>query len=514
MSYLSISTTHPPKHSKKRGFALLVAVLAALILGVFSWSPAYAILCTVDPAGGGTYLTIQDAVDDAGCDPIEIVAGTYVENVVISRNVTLRGAGVVTTVIDGGGVDTTVLIDDPNVTVYLVDLRINNGAAVEGGGVYNWGTLYMLRTAVHGNSVTLGGGGIYNRGTLTLRDSFVQGNDAPNYSGGGIYNGPYASVLTIIDSAVRGNSAGHGGGIYSVSEDSIISIESSVVANNVGTSLSAAGGGINSNGTITITNSTVRGNEAFNGGGIYVAGHGNLFMEDSTVRGNVTLNGGGGGGIYGAEAFPGPSTANLTITSSLIKNNDGFGPGGGIYSSGALTMTNSTLSGNSAGSYGGGIYVDEGPVLLDSVTITDNSAHNNLFAYPAGDGGGISNLFAAPVTVTNSIIAGNFDNTIAGAIHPDCSGNFISGWYNLIGDDTGCVGFVNGVNFDQVGTSLAPINPMLNPLANNGGPTQTHQLQLGSPAIDTGNPACPATDQRGAPRPIGLGCDIGAFEHQ
>jgi hypothetical protein len=510
----------PSKRAWGRGGILLVAVLAALILSGFLWSPAHAILCVVDPGGGGTHLTIQDAVDDAACEPIVIVAGTYVENVVISRDVTLLGSGMGTTIIDGGGVDTAVLINDPSATVYMSDLRITNGAAVDGGGVYNWGTLYMLRTRVHGNTVTSGGGGIYNRGTLTLEDSFIQGNDAPSYVGGGIYNGPYASVLTIIDSQITYNTAGAGGGIYAGDEDNIITIEDSIIAYNIGTVITAAGGGINSNGIINITNSKIFGNEAFTGAGVYVSGDGNLFMEDSTVGGNETVNGGAGGGIYGAEAlFDAPNAASLTITSSLIKNNIGFGDGGGIYSSGALTMTNSTVSGNSAGSDGGGIYVHAGPILLDSVTVTNNSAHTNPIAYATGDGGGIADPFGSYVEVTNSIIAGNFDFTTPvfwWDIHPDCSGNYLSGGYNLIGDDSGCIGFFNGVNFDQAGTSLAPINPLLAPLANYGGPTQTHRLQAGSLAINTGNPACPATDQRGQPRPapLGMGCDTGAFERQ
>jgi hypothetical protein len=99
------------------------------------------------------------------------------------------------------------------------------------------------------------------------------------------------------------------------------------------------------------------------------------------------------------------------------------------------------------------------------------------------------------------------------------SGAFTSGGHNLIGDGTGSTGFVNGVNGDQVGTAVNPIDPMLAPLANNGGPTKTHALLVGSPAIDRGdNTGAPATDQRGVGRPRdGDGnasriVDIGAFE--
>jgi hypothetical protein len=99
------------------------------------------------------------------------------------------------------------------------------------------------------------------------------------------------------------------------------------------------------------------------------------------------------------------------------------------------------------------------------------------------------------------------------------SGDFTSGGHNLIGDGTGSTGFVNGVNGDMVGTAANPIDPRLGPLANNGGPTQTHALLAGSPAIDHGdNTNAPATDQRGVARPRdgdhngSRAVDIGAFE--
>jgi hypothetical protein len=93
--------------------------------------------------------------------------------------------------------------------------------------------------------------------------------------------------------------------------------------------------------------------------------------------------------------------------------------------------------------------------------------------------------------------------------------------YNLLGQDEGCAGLVNGVNGDKVGTAASPINPLLGPLTGNGGATQTHALFQGSPAIDAGSPqvpggggfgACAATDQRNVGRPIGAQCDMGAYE--
>jgi len=104
---------------------------------------------------------------------------------------------------------------------------------------------------------------------------------------------------------------------------------------------------------------------------------------------------------------------------------------------------------------------------------------------------------------------------------PDCAGTLTSGGYNLIGDDTGCTGFTNGVNGDQVGVTGATVEPTLGPLQDNGGCTLTRLPQSGSPVIDAIPPArcLVTTDQRGQGRPADGGtgrayCDVGAVEAQ
>jgi uncharacterized repeat protein (TIGR01451 family)/CSLREA domain-containing protein len=185
------------------------------------------------------------------------------------------------------------------------------------------------------------------------------------------------------------------------------------------------------------------------------------------------------------------------------------GYGGGIYNSGAMTVTNSTISGNQVLSYdgeradGGGIRHAAGSLTLDNVTVGGNVSTRY--------GGGVFANTGLTVTVRNSIIAGNFSlDTISPTL--DCSGHFYSAGYNLIGDDTGCTGFMDGVNGDRVG-----VDPLLAGLADNGGPTPTRALYDGSPAIDNGscsdtggNPV--TADQRGISRPQGSGCDVGALE--
>ena len=132
-------------------------------------------------------------------------------------------------------------------------------------------------------------------------------------------------------------------------------------------------------------------------------------------------------------------------------------------------------------------------------TITGNVAET-------GSGGGIHNVTATSELV-NTIIAGN-----TAATGPDCGGDgtLISQANNLVGSGTGC---------PSSGPGDVTVNPaevfieLLGPLQNNGGPTRTHALLPDSPALDAGDDAAaPTTDQRGVPRPQGLGSDIGAFE--
>ena len=139
---------------------------------------------------------------------------------------------------------------------------------------------------------------------------------------------------------------------------------------------------------------------------------------------------------------------------------------------------------------------------LEHVTISGNLSYT--------PGGGVFNT--GVVTITNSLISGNSSRYQASP-SSDCYGTFGSGGYNLIGDATGCTGFTDGVNNDQVGS-----DPLLAPLADNGGTTLTRALYQGSPAIDaipSGTNGCfiiYTVDQRGVTRPQSSGCDIGALE--
>jgi hypothetical protein len=184
------------------------------------------------------------------------------------------------------------------------------------------------------------------------------------------------------------------------------------------------------------------------------------------------------------------------------------GRGGAIGNYGVLILTNSTFSGNSSGADGlaggilnGGLFQSPGFLFINNSTLADNTARQ-------GNGGGIFNVNGSNVVIRNSILA----NKAGG----NCHGDITSKGYNLSSDDSCSLnreGDING------------LDPLLGPLRDNGGPTQTRALLPGSPAIDAGNPnGCTVenghllkTDQRGKPRPDKEdpgGCDIGAYESQ
>jgi CSLREA domain-containing protein len=268
-------------------------------------------------------------------------------------------------------------------------------------------------------------------------------------------------------------------------------------------------------GDVYIVNCLISNNRAFYGAGI-ASDSGNVHLVNSTVRANTADT--YGGGIY---------SNSLSVRSSTISNNLAPQYGGGIYSQGSVSIINSIITGNVAYQsncnpptycYGGGIaHQSSSPLIIRDSTIASNSSQ---------DGGGIWSNSTAAKQITNSIIA---DNTTTYA-YPDVYGsNYNSLGNNLIGKIDFATGFTNGVNGDIVGTIATPINPMLGPLQDNGGPTFTRALLPGSPAINAGNNATavdhengnvPLTvDQRGLPR-ISTNnssnsiVDIGAFEKQ
>lgn len=281
------------------------------------------------------------------------------------------------------------------------------------------------------------------------------------------------------------------------------------------------GGGIRNNGTLTINNSVISENIShWMGGGIFT--YGTLTINNTLIDGNsagqIGHTGGGGGG--GIQNYSGTTTLNnSTVSGNTLL---GLFDGSGIHSFATLILNNSTVSNNTYSpsiNYTASIYTWLGSITINNTTISGNAGAGVLGINLSVNNSTISNNLHGingTATLTNSIVANNINN--------DCTSTITSDGYNLIGNNSGCT--FSATIGDLVGTSLSPIDPKLGPLQNNGGPTFTHALLWGSPAIDAGNPAAPSnagdacfsTDQRGVTRPIddnvvvGAVCDIGAYE--
>ncbi len=526
-------------------------------------------------SGGNCTLraAIQQANATAGTDTINFsVNGTInltgaLPDVTSNVSIVGPGSGLLTVRRDTGG-NYRIFTIVNGVTASISGLTVSNGRSADGapgspfgnlgtggGGVSNAGTLTLTGCVFNGNATGNGGagspsptvsdsfgggggrgGGVYNKGTLTMTDCAVTsnrtGNGAPagyagsGGAGGGVYNDQ--GSLTLIGCVVSGNvtgtgadgsnagasggSGGSGGGLFS--DAGTLNVSNSVFSNNVtgnGAGTSGAGGhggGISSGGFTSLTTTSVLTN---------------VVVKDNRT-GDASPNGSVGQGGFGGGIFNGGRmtvngltvSGNVTGTSATI----GGGVGGGIDNSGTLNMANATISGNTTngpGGAGAGLW-NAGTANLTNCTI----AFNTSAAGFGGTGIHVFNDFYT-VNIRNSIVARNARTGVTNA--PDVSGpNLNSQGYNIIGVVSGDQsGFTNGVNFDQVGTTAAPIDPLLGPLADNGGPSQTHALLAGSPALDRGSNtlakdadgnALP-TDQRGAGRIDSSThlVDIGAFEY-
>jgi hypothetical protein len=303
-------------------------------------------------------------------------------------------------------------------------------------------------------------------------------------------------------------------------------------------------GGLTLTGGRTIGNNVNFFDTTFSGGAIRSLTTGNLTLDQSTVSGNSTEGTGAhGGGIF--------SNGTATLTESTVSGNSTAGyvaPGGGIMSRVAVTLTESTVSGNSTagdsamgggiGSFfgsvtltqstvsgnstagdsarGGGIYSFYGSVTLIQSTVTDNHA---LAATAMG--GGVFQFNSSsnhPFSISDSIVAGNTAGGGGADLVPDPQST-LSVNYSLIGVADGLT-FAGNVG-NLTGSAASPLDPQLDPLGDNGGPTETHALLAGSPAIDMGDPTAtpgmadvPLFDQRGNNfgRVQNGRIDIGAFE--
>ena len=457
--------------------------------------------------------------------------------------------------------------------VQLAYLNIINGriTVFQGGaGILHQGNSLEVLTSVISNNISTNGyaGGIQASGAITIADTTFFSNTA-DY-GGGLTS---FSTVSVSGSSFISNTALYGGGI--LAEGGVVTVQNSSISNNMtiydgagiqvesdttlflqDSSLQSnisgrSGGGVYNGGLLYVTNTTFQYNEAQEGGGLFnsyppdggapgvatvsestfdqnqavfgteafffpgfgggVFNGGEITVTHSTLSSNTAENA-GGGFANGDIDDPNYPTAAAFMMYTTLQGNSSIGNGGGVFNAGDAQLFNSTLSGNSADMDGGGIhntfYYVTGTMTIDYATVVSNTADAN--GDNEGNGGGLYVSMGA-VTISDSVLSTNSDLTPAGA--DDCgfmSGTAVSGGYNLLGLNTGCT--------FAIATDLQNNSPMLEPLAYNGGSTDTHYPLFGSPVLDyipSGTNQCNITvvdDQRDSFRPINNLCDIGAVE--
>lgn len=509
-------------------------------------------------ADAGGACTLRAAIEEANSNSID----TDTINISVTGTINLTGPlpEITTMIINGPGSG-------------LLTVRRNTGgdyrilsvfpgpATISGLTVTNGKTPDGTAGPGEGNPGGIGAGILLQAlHTVTLSDVVVTGNRTGNGGTGGSSTGGWGGfgggiaaggtvILTNVtvsnnftgngNTGAFGGSGGRGGGIFS---SATLTMTNCTVSGNTtgdgaaGTNAGASGGGggdgagifINGSG-VTMTNVIVTGNRSGNataggsgghGAGMIVMPRMSAIIVNSTFSNNTTGNGGGGTAGQGGRGGGLENHGFMTIRESTFAGNttgnagasggDSGGHGGGISNTGNLQVSNSTVSGNSTGgfnSHGGGIW-NIGTLSLRTSTVTGNAAvshsGNGIYQSPFSS--------RPPLSLSNTIVAQNIGG-------PDTFGPFTSSGHNLIGNADDSTGFISS---DLTGTTATPLDALLGPLADNGGPTLTHALLAESPALDAGDNSKAndlATDQRGAARiadSLDAGTiatvDIGAYE--
>ena len=528
-----------------QAFTAVALMAASLALAVASPTPALAAgpttlyvaagangtACSQAQPCGSIQAAATSADAFAGAVQIDVGPGTYTENDTVpatsspawsSLSIDGSGAGT-TTIVSPTPTGGTVLTASSGV-VSLSGLTITGGKATLGGGINDTAlSLTVSDSDIVGNVASAQGGGIYQTfplqgATLTLTNDLISNNSGGEY-GGGVDMGRYANLIAS-DDTISNNTALYGGGVYGPYASSTFS-NASILGN--------VGGGINS-GNLQITNSDISNNiQGLNfGAGGGVAGDGLTTITDSTISGNINMRDGGGisatgtfvgdiiennqttegdgGGIYGGNSVATNDVIayNRALGGGQLLNSKGKGGGADLTG----TMANDTIVGNSSSlGLGGGVYGEGDPPpaiplnLIDD-TIADNSA-------PAGSG--VAGIYDS---ATGTVISDNVGS-------PNCLSFVADGGYNLESDKFFSCGFAP--KYGGSPTSLAGVDPGLESLANNGGPTATMAITSSSVAHDaiplsnalcTGSTSGPSVDQRGVSRTRGsaTGCDMGAYQ--
>ena len=417
-------------------------------------------------------------------------------------------------VVTGSGVDASAILDsltisDGNADGYALDFYNL------GGGMYNVSGSPTLTNIIFSNNIAQFGGGMYNieNSNPSLTDVTFSNNYA-YISAGGMSNRNNSSP-TLTSVTFSGNSAeNNGGGMFNFFQSNPILNDVVFSGNTVNAEDGRGGGMFNQQFSSPILTNVIfdSNSSGWIAGGMYSDFHSSPSLTEVTFSNNSAIV---AGGMYNADSSN-PILTNVNFVGNFINNDWGVG-GGMANQANSPTLTNVTFSNNSAPDQGGGMFNYESSPTLTNVTFSGNSVTSL-----EGEGGGMFNNFGTP-TLTNVTFTGNSAIVSGGGIASSSSTPIITNsilWGNTPDQISGLAAVTySDVQGSWAGTGNISQNPLLGPLADNGGFTQTHALGVGSPAIDAGDPTnCPATDQRGFPRPIdgdglnGPRCDMGAYE--
>lgn len=278
----------------------LYTFLPFLVVALIWWGlaslaavQAYSAEC---PVPSVPHPTIQSAVADTNCHTIQLTDPLYIENVTITRSLSIYGSGMYSTTVDGAASGTVFKIE-PGLMVTITDMSVTNGSNTNGGGIHNmFSYLKLWQVQVFSNAGSYAGGGIFNdyNSILEIANSAIHHNTA--VIGGGVYNGGLVDIsnsqMTITGSVIYSNAAtsGSGGGLYNNLEAQTDIANSTISFNRAG----SAGGGLENLGFISMMNLTINGNDSPFGGGLFNSGQitvGNTIIANSPNGSNCVLSG-------------------------------------------------------------------------------------------------------------------------------------------------------------------------------------------------------------------------------
>jgi hypothetical protein len=541
----------PPAHSSRIGSHNRTRAQLAIGTSRLPRGGATLAVTTCDDAGPGS---LREAIGLAAAgdtiDLTTLTCGTItLETGVLATSAStleLDGPGETLLAIDGNGASQ--VLHHQGIGLYLTGLTIRNGmdASGYGGCLFTSGNLLMDAstitgcTAGDGSNAYAYGGGVDVIGNLTMVHSTISGNTATGTAGaigGGAYVGGDLSAMS--GSRISGNQATSqggfvgGGGAY-VSNTAMLDLATTVADNHAtSTTRVAYGGGLQAGTSASVRYSMITGNTVHSGtswaygGGINLGYYGDddfdrsLVFHHSTVSGNTATSNcescsinGGGANAFGSIYSRGSTVRDNVVALDAASSGNAAGGGLATYAPGnvdtTISLVDSTVSGNSAvgGSTGGGIGFGGGLVSITGSAIVYNATI--AFNSATTSGGGIA-INAVHGAIASSSL---FANNVAPMAADVAKVVFDPGDVTLLGDHD----LVMQAGADVIlPVDTLGIDPLLSPLADNGGATATHALLACSPAVDAGaNPLDLDVDQRGIPfvRNAGAAPDIGAFELQ